>query len=161
MSMDAPSFVVDERSVLPSLIGVKRATTSRRTNHKSDTAGAISLFDQDKSSARIPVSLITGFLGSGKATLLNRVLGDSRIARSLVLVNEFGEVGLDHLFMEALSGDVILLQSGARSIPPARAIAFANGLMPKPTTIITITSITSITSITTALAMTPISARSA
>ena len=72
----------------------------------------MSLFDQDKSAARMPVSLITGFLGSGKTTLLNRVLGDPRMARSLVLVNEFGEVGLDHLFMESLSGDMVLLQSG-------------------------------------------------
>jgi G3E family GTPase len=72
----------------------------------------MSLFDQDKSSSRIPVSLITGFLGSGKTTLLNRVLGDPRMARSLVLVNEFGEVGLDHLFMESVGGDMVLLQSG-------------------------------------------------
>ncbi|MBI2738951.1 MAG: GTP-binding protein, partial [Rhodospirillales bacterium] len=72
----------------------------------------MSLFDQDKSSARIPVSLVTGFLGSGKTTLLNRVLGDPRMARSLVLVNEFGEVGLDHLFMQSISGDMVLLQSG-------------------------------------------------
>src|SRR5882762_7023525 len=72
----------------------------------------MSLFDRDKSAERMPVSLITGFLGSGKTTLFNRVLGDPRMARSLVLVNEFGEVGLDHLFMEQLSGDMVLLQSG-------------------------------------------------
>jgi G3E family GTPase len=72
----------------------------------------MTLFDRDKSAERMPVSLITGFLGSGKTTLLNRVLGDPRMARSLVLVNEFGEVGLDHLFMESLSGDMVLLQSG-------------------------------------------------
>ena len=72
----------------------------------------MSLFDQDKSAARMPVSLITGFLGSGKTTLLNRVLGDPRMARSLVLVNEFGEVGLDHLFMQSVAGDMVLLQSG-------------------------------------------------
>ena len=72
----------------------------------------MSLFDRDKSAERLPVSLITGFLGSGKTTLLNRVLSDSRMARSLVLVNEFGEVGLDHLFMEQVGGDMVLLQSG-------------------------------------------------
>jgi G3E family GTPase len=72
----------------------------------------MSLFDEDKSSSRIPVSLFTGFLGSGKTTLLNRVLGDRRMARSLVLVNEFGEVGLDHLFMQSVAGDMVLLQSG-------------------------------------------------
>jgi G3E family GTPase len=63
-------------------------------------------FDHDKSAMRMPVSLITGFLGSGKTTLLSRVLGDRRMARSLVLVNEFGEVGLDHLFMDLQSGCV-------------------------------------------------------
>lgn len=72
----------------------------------------MSLFDQDKSATRMPVSLITGFLGSGKTTLLNRALGDRRMARSLVLVNEFGEVGLDHLFMQSVAGDMVLLQSG-------------------------------------------------
>ncbi|MEI7872815.1 MAG: GTP-binding protein [Alphaproteobacteria bacterium] len=72
----------------------------------------MSLFDRDKSSERLPVTVITGFLGSGKTTLLNRLLGDPRMARSLVLVNEFGEVGLDHLFMEQVGGDMVLLQSG-------------------------------------------------
>src|SRR5712675_1919094 len=72
----------------------------------------MSLFDRDKSAERMPVSLITGFLGSGKTTLLNRVLGEPRMARSLLLINEFGEVGLDHLFIESLSGDMVLLQSG-------------------------------------------------
>jgi G3E family GTPase len=72
----------------------------------------MSLFDCDKSAERMPVALITGFLGSGKTTLLNRILGDPRMARSLVLVNEFGEVGLDHLFMEQVGGDMVLLQSG-------------------------------------------------
>lgn len=72
----------------------------------------MSLFDPDKSAERLPVTLITGFLGSGKTTLLNRVLGDPRMARSLVLVNEFGEVGLDHLFVEQVGGDMVLLQSG-------------------------------------------------
>ncbi len=72
----------------------------------------MSLFDYDKSASRMPVALITGFLGSGKTTLLNRVLDDPRMKRSLVMVNEFGEVGLDHLFMESVSGDMVLLQSG-------------------------------------------------
>ncbi len=72
----------------------------------------MSLFDRDRSAERLPVTLITGFLGSGKTTLLNRALGDPRMARSLVLVNEFGEVGLDHLFMEQVGGDMVLLQSG-------------------------------------------------
>ena len=72
----------------------------------------MSLFDRDKSAERVPVGLITGFLGSGKTTLLNRVLRDPRMARSLVLVNEFGEIGLDHLFVQAVDGEMVLLQSG-------------------------------------------------
>lgn len=72
----------------------------------------MSLFERDRSAERTPVSLVTGFLGSGKTTLLNRLLGDERMRRSLVLVNEFGEVGLDHLLMESVSSDMVLLQSG-------------------------------------------------
>ncbi|MGE0426083.1 MAG: GTP-binding protein [Reyranellaceae bacterium] len=72
----------------------------------------MSLFDPDRSAQRMPVALITGFLGSGKTTLLNKVLQDPRMARSLVLVNEFGEVGLDHLFVQSVDGDMVLLQSG-------------------------------------------------
>ncbi len=72
----------------------------------------MSLFDSDRSAQRMPVALITGFLGSGKTTLLNKVLQDPRMARSLVLVNEFGEVGLDHLFVQSVKGEMVLLQSG-------------------------------------------------
>jgi len=45
---------------------------------------------------RIPVTLLTGFLGAGKTTLLNAVLGDPSSGRIAVIVNEFGETGLDH-----------------------------------------------------------------
>lgn len=72
----------------------------------------MSLFDRDKSAERLPVSLITGFLGSGKTTLLNRLLRHPGMADSAVVVNEFGEVGLDHLLVEALDGEVAVLASG-------------------------------------------------
>jgi G3E family GTPase len=72
----------------------------------------MSLFDRDRSAERMPVGVITGFLGSGKTTLLNRLLADARMAKSLVLINEFGEIGLDHLFIEARDSDLVLMKSG-------------------------------------------------
>ncbi len=72
----------------------------------------VSLFDRDKSAERMPVSVITGFLGSGKTTLLNRLLRHPGMADSAVIVNEFGEVGLDHLLMEAISGEVAVMANG-------------------------------------------------
>jgi G3E family GTPase len=61
---------------------------------------------------RIPVHLLTGFLGSGKTTLLNRVLRAPAMEGTLVIVNEFGEVGLDHLLIETPEDETILLANG-------------------------------------------------
>lgn len=61
---------------------------------------------------RTPVSIITGFLGSGKTTLLNRLLQDPRMAGSAVIINEFGEIGLDHLLVTTPAENMILLRSG-------------------------------------------------
>jgi G3E family GTPase len=60
----------------------------------------------------VPVSVVTGFLGSGKTTLLSRLLRDPAAARTAVIVNEFGEVGLDHLLMEASDEEILLLEGG-------------------------------------------------
>jgi G3E family GTPase len=59
-----------------------------------------------------PVTLLTGFLGSGKTTLLRRLLSDPALSRTAVLINEFGEVGLDHHLVERIDETVVLLRSG-------------------------------------------------
>jgi len=59
--------------------------------------------------ARIPVLILTGFLGSGKTTLVNRLLGDARLAGTAVAVNEFGEVPLDaHLVGKSAEKTIVL-----------------------------------------------------
>jgi G3E family GTPase len=59
-----------------------------------------------------PVTLVTGFLGSGKTTLLQRLLRDPALADSAVLINELGEIGLDHHLLERIDDTMVLLQSG-------------------------------------------------
>jgi len=65
-------------------------------------------FGQD----RIPVSIITGFLGAGKSTLLNRMLRDPAAKDIAVIINEFGEVGIDNLLVEASGDSMIELSNG-------------------------------------------------
>lgn len=60
----------------------------------------------------LPVTVLTGFLGSGKTTLLRRLLKAEGGARVAVLINEFGEVGLDHLMVRNVTGNTVLLQNG-------------------------------------------------
>ena len=60
----------------------------------------------------IPVNVITGFLGSGKTTLLRDILARPEFADTAVIVNEFGEVGLDHVLLEEVEEGVLLLDSG-------------------------------------------------
>jgi G3E family GTPase len=71
-----------------------------------------SLFDPDRSAERLPVSLITGFLGSGKTTLLNRLVQRPELADSAVIINEFGEVALDHLLVAPVEGETVVLARG-------------------------------------------------
>ena len=60
----------------------------------------------------VPVSVITGFLGSGKTTLLSRLLRHPDMARTAVIINEFGAVGLDHMLVEASDENIVQLNSG-------------------------------------------------
>ena len=60
----------------------------------------------------IQVSLLTGFLGSGKTTLLNRLVRHPGMEESAVLINEFGEIGLDHQLIERIDDNTVLLNAG-------------------------------------------------
>ena len=59
-----------------------------------------------------PVFIVTGFLGSGKTTLLNHILRHPSLRDAAVLVNEFGDVGLDHFLVEKMDENTVLLDSG-------------------------------------------------
>jgi G3E family GTPase len=57
-------------------------------------------------------NVLTGFLGAGKTSLLKRLLGRPELSGTAVLINEFGEVGLDHLLIEEMDEEIVLLKSG-------------------------------------------------
>lgn len=61
---------------------------------------------------RIPVSILTGFLGAGKSTLLNRLLKDPEMADAAIIINEFGDVSIDHLLVERSGDGIIELAEG-------------------------------------------------
>ena len=63
-------------------------------------------------SSAIPMTVLTGFLGSGKTTLLKKLLADPAMAGTAVIINEFGEVGIDDALVEKMEEDAILLPSG-------------------------------------------------
>lgn len=61
---------------------------------------------------QIPVTVITGFLGSGKTTLLSSILKKKEMQKTAVIINEFGEIGLDHALIEHTDENIVELQSG-------------------------------------------------
>ena len=63
-------------------------------------------------SPTLPVTLLTGFLGSGKTTVLNHLLRQPRLASTAVIINELGEIGIDHDLVETATEDFVLLKSG-------------------------------------------------
>lgn len=66
----------------------------------------------DSQDKRIPITLLTGFLGAGKTTLLNTLLWQKAFEDAAVFINEFGEVGVDHLLVEKIDEEVLLLDAG-------------------------------------------------
>ena len=60
----------------------------------------------------VPVTILTGFLGAGKTTILNDLVTRGALADTVVLINEFGEIGLDHLLVERIDGDMMMLAAG-------------------------------------------------
>ena len=64
--------------------------------------------DEEDIKQRIPISVLTGFLGSGKTTVLRHFARSGGLSRTLVLVNEFGEVGLDHHLLTPIDDDTLV-----------------------------------------------------
>ena len=62
--------------------------------------------------AKIPVSILTGFLGSGKTTLLSHLLASPELTNAVIIINEFGEVSIDHLVVANLNETIVELKNG-------------------------------------------------
>lgn len=61
---------------------------------------------------RIPISVVTGFLGSGKTTLINHLVQQKGMQATALIINEFGEIGLDHILVESAFENTLLLENG-------------------------------------------------
>ncbi len=69
----------------------------------------------------IPVTVLTGYLGAGKTTLLNRILTESHGKRYAVIVNEFGEIGIDNDLIVESDEEIYEMNNGAASAAPCAA----------------------------------------
>lgn len=76
-------------------------------NHGNNMPG-----HQPPGADRLPISIITGFLGNGKTTLLNHLLQSPALSDAVVIINEFGEIGIDHLLVATPAENMVLLNSG-------------------------------------------------
>lgn len=61
---------------------------------------------------RVPLTILTGYLGSGKTTLLNRLLTEETEKKSAVIVNEFGDIGIDHQLIHSTEEEIIEMNNG-------------------------------------------------
>lgn len=68
--------------------------------------------DNTRKDVHTPVTIVTGFLGSGKTTLLNRALRDPAMANTLLVINEFGEISIDHALTEQSNDSILVLENG-------------------------------------------------
>ena len=88
---------------------------------------------------KIPVIIITGFLGSGKTTILNHIVKQPDMKATAIIINEFGEIGIDHLLVETSEEQMIEINNGrhfsaaptSRSArPSSRAVSRSRRAMP-------------------------------
>jgi G3E family GTPase len=68
--------------------------------------------EQSSSSEKIPVTVLTGYLGAGKTTLLNRILSEPHGKKYAVIVNEFGEIGIDNDLVVGADEEVFEMNNG-------------------------------------------------
>lgn len=77
-----------------------------------DSAAQVPASQGDAVPVRVPVTLLTGFLGSGKTSLLNRAIRQPELARTVVVINEFGQVSLDHSLVATSNDNIVVLENG-------------------------------------------------
>src|SRR5262249_27340033 len=103
---------VERRVYRRSRTGVYGRSSHRWRLHTRDDSVSPGAGSRDPFAGRIPITIITGFLGSGKSTLLGTLLRHPAMNRAAVIVNEFGEVGIDHALLAGSTESMTLLPNG-------------------------------------------------